>query len=107
MTDPRTQIPPILATDPDGDQWQLWARQAILALPIEGEMRAEIDYAAYSVRAIIDGVPKRRTGEPLTANDTLTLADMPPELAAALAAWLHSVAATRAAGKFPHLQGQQ
>jgi hypothetical protein len=103
IPDPRTQIPDILATDADGDLWKLWLSQCMLVLPHRGEMRAEIGYQAFPVRSVVDGVAQLRNGEPIGATDTLTLADMPPELAAANAAWLHSVAATRAAGRFPHL----
>lgn len=106
-TDPRTQIPDILATDPEGDQWKLWLHQCMLVLPLRGEMRAELAYQAFPVRFLMNGIATIRAGEPIGANDTLTLADMPPELAAALAAWLHGVAATRAAAKFPHLLPQE
>ena len=95
MQDPRKNIPDVIHTTADGEQYLLRAPSLVFRSDCMTQAERELPprgIAALSAHSIMsieeDGKTIIRPGAPITIDFPVSVSDMPPELAAQIAAWM-------------------
>jgi len=97
--DPRAAIPDVLHTTADGEQYLLRCPSLVVRAECSNQAERQrmprilVDLAAHSVSSVQDAHSVIRAGSPQQTTVEIPLAELPPQLAADVAAWMATIPA--------------
>jgi hypothetical protein len=92
MTDPRTSIADEILTAPDGTLWLARCPQLLVGGPRGGETAITLDAELLPVTRVVDDRAQVLPVGGMRRGFVIALADVPPDLALAIARWMASQA---------------
>jgi hypothetical protein len=96
MPDPREHIPDVIHVAADGTRWLIRAPQLLVMASRNQPPTVVVDFRAHACADVVEGIARIVPGDGIHASRAYGLADLPPELAVAIAEWMASEA--RASG---------